>query len=182
MNNVVVAGPWLRVVFNHLGDRWGHQVEIIRGGEWHAALESVEGAACDGWPPSPAFQSLDVDTFGGTGRTVLLVGKAGVSHWSAAIAVEPTAGALKFDVACRLSARPSFLGSSYRIVGGRLGDLYPAIRFAEVKLGGDNDSGRWQVESTDDRLAIRLALPPSIVPTTVRWQYTIGSRKETTAN
>lgn len=65
MSSIVLeAGPNLRIIFDRRADRWGHRIELLDDGATMAAIESVEGSAIDNWPPSPAFQTLDVETRG----------------------------------------------------------------------------------------------------------------------
>ncbi|HEY2148013.1 MAG TPA: hypothetical protein VGH32_08755, partial [Pirellulales bacterium] len=81
MNSLVlVAGPRLRIAFDRRGDRWGHRIELLDDRATITAIESVEGSAIDNWPPSPAFQTLDMETRAGERQIALLVGKAGESH------------------------------------------------------------------------------------------------------
>ena len=172
MNNVVlVVSENLRLVFDRRGDRWGHRVELLCEGTPIITLSSVEGAATDDWPPSPAFQNLDVQAIAGKGMTALLVGKAGSSHWSAAIEADPAVGALHFDIACRLGNEPSLLGSVYAIVceASNSKSCLPRITLPEIA-----DGCRRTVDATGNRLAIRISSASGPLPRTVRWQYIIS--------
>jgi hypothetical protein len=172
MNNVVlVASENLRLVFDRRGDRWGHRIELLRDGATISTLSSIEGAATDDWPPSPPFQTLDIQAFPGKGQIALLVGKAGSSHWSAAIEADPAAGVLNFDIACRFGNEPRLLGSIYAIVGEVSNSIscLPRINLPEIA-----DGCRRTVDATGDRLTIRILPPPGPLPQTVRWQYIVS--------
>jgi hypothetical protein len=121
MNNIVLAASdELRVVFEYRVDRWGHTIEVRRDDQWVAAFSSIEGDATDDWPPSPAFQHIHLQTFSPNGPTALLVGKAGSSHWSAAIEADRAAGVLRFDIACRLGGEPTLLGAAYSNIDNQM--------------------------------------------------------------
>jgi len=115
------AGPHgevLRVVFAWRGDRFGHAVLALRpGAEPRVLLESLEGAAGDAWPSSPALQSLRIEALP-QGRAALLVGMAGQSHWSASVEAVPGRAELRFDVACRHGIPCGWLGSRYHVRDG----------------------------------------------------------------
>jgi hypothetical protein len=174
MNNVVlVASENLRLVFDRRGDRWGHLIELFRDGAPITTLSSVEGVATDDWPPSPAFQNLDNQTFPGKGETALLVGKAGSSHWSAAIEADSATAALRFDIACRFGDEPSFLGSTYSIVGEASDKPF---RLPTITLSESADDCRRTIKTTSDRHTIRITFEPARLPRTVRWQYIVSFR------
>jgi hypothetical protein len=114
---IEATGPngLLRVEFVLRGDRYAHVISLVKSnGEIQPLLESVEGTAADDWPSSPPLQSISVETLSDGRPAALLVGMAGGSHWSAS--VEPIQGEpeLMFDVACRHSRPPTWLGSRYR--------------------------------------------------------------------
>src|SRR5437773_7625601 len=109
------SGASLRVEFTWRGDRYGHVISLMNAtGQTMLLFESIEGAHDDDWPPSPPLQSLSIEKLADGRSAALLVGMAGRSHWSASI--ETTVGALVlvFDVACRHSQAPKWLGSRYR--------------------------------------------------------------------
>jgi hypothetical protein len=170
-NVVLMVSENLRLVFDRRGDRWGHRIELLREGRLVATLSSIEGAATDDWPPSPAFQNVDVQAIAGNGKTALLVGKAGSSHWSAAIEADPAAGALDFDIACRFGDEPRLLGSIYAIVCEASNSIscLPRINLPEIA-----DGCRRTVDAAGDRLTIRILPPPGPLPRTVRWQYIVS--------
>ncbi len=159
------GGRRLRLDFTWRGDRYMQTLYVGDGaGAETLAWISVEGAADEAWPGSPAFQQLHVESRGER-RVALLVGMAGTSHWSAS--VEPVEGraAWLFDVACRVREAPSFLGSEYRFAQPEVGACLalqpepPAVLFA-------TDGERRGVAA--ERQAPRF-------PTTLRWRYVVSA-------
>jgi hypothetical protein len=172
MNNVVlVASENLRLVFDRRGDRWRHRIEVLHDGMPITTLSSIEGVATDDWPPSPAFQNLDIQTFPGKGQIALLVGKAGSSHWSAAIEPDTAAAALRFDIACRIANESRFLGSAYAI---ERADADPQARLPTITLPEIPDECRQVMETTADRLTICAIPELGPLPRTVRWQFVVS--------
>jgi hypothetical protein len=172
MNSVLlVASNRLVLQFHRQGDRWMHFIETRHDGKVAGLVLSAEGETGDEWPPSPPFQNLELQTIPGKAQTALLVGKAGLNHWSAAIEADPTAGVLRFDIACRLQKEPVRLGSSYWI--GANPKLPPSVlpRF-EISPNGDGVARR--LEATDREVAIWVLSDPGPVPRTIRWQYVIS--------
>ncbi|HEV2969489.1 MAG TPA: hypothetical protein VGY55_05815 [Pirellulales bacterium] len=157
--------------FHRRDDRWMQFVEVRRDGRMVACLASAEGESGDEWPPSPPFQNLELQTIPGKAQTALLVGKAGSSHWSAAVEADPTAGVLRFDVACRIQNEPSRLGSSYWI-GANPKLPPPALPRFEMTPIGDGVERRLDV--TDREVAIRVLSDTGPLPRTIRWQYVIS--------
>lgn len=74
---------------------------------------SVEGDEKDGFPPSPPLQSLSIEEVHGN-RVALLVGQAGVGHWSASIESNQR-DMFVFDIAARTDSAVARLGSEYQI-------------------------------------------------------------------
>lgn len=118
------SSPWLEISFEQQSDRWSHAWFLVEpGGLRHRILSSVEGDAQTAFPPSPPLQQVHQQDLGG-GRTVLGVGMAGRSHWSAAFApVAESENALLADLAClRKSLEEGspdcWLGSTYRLESG----------------------------------------------------------------
>lgn len=77
---------------------------------------TLEGNNTQDWPPSPPFQQIvcEANTIGKK-PPLLCVGMAGKSHWSGSIEADEMTGAIAFDMACRTSDTPSFLGSTYSV-------------------------------------------------------------------
>jgi hypothetical protein len=97
-----------------------------------------------------------------------LVGKAGSSHWSAAIEADREVGVLRFDIACRLGDEPTFLGSSYSRADEPKESALPQPR---IDLAMINDGCRRAVEPDEDRLSIRVFSDLNGLPRTIRWKY-----------
>lgn len=151
-------GGQLIVEFFPCNDRQGHSIVLVSAdGMRTVLLESIEGTSTDDWPPSPPLQSSTVEERP-EGLVALLVGSAGGSHWSASVEMRTGSAQLMFDVACRQSGRPKWLGSQYR----RLSEA--------ARLVISSESDRVEV---DDKLVI-------IKPTehrasgTTRWRYAIA--------
>lgn len=123
LTEATVTGSRLALRFERRGDRWTQAIDLVQESLCYALLESVDagpGAAAEnsmeaGWPPSPPLQQLLVEDRGAGGRVALLVGMAGRSHWSMSVEAAAGRAALRFDVACRLSVAPEWLGSVWRL-------------------------------------------------------------------
>ena len=121
----------------------------------------------DDWPASPPIQQLSLESIHGS-SALLGVGQAGKSHWS--ISVEATLldskPVLKFDLACRCRAQPSWLGSTYqRLVS--IADQVPMLRVIDVEP---------IKPSADGTLILSCEVAPSPspkYPTTFRWSYLV---------
>jgi hypothetical protein len=157
----------LRVAFDWRGDRYGHRVEQQIGGEWRPALESVEGSTNEDWPPGPPLQSLHIERRG-AGHVALLVGKAGISHWSASIEPIGSRSAIQFDIACRIQRPPGRLGSIYRLA--RSSDQ-PIVQVAALPQDAICQFVEHQEMSS---WHIRPLATSSEHPCTIRWRYTIS--------
>jgi len=118
------GGRRLAVEFFWTGDRYAHRVFVETGTDATPALaqptrtvvaESLEGDGEIAWPPSPPLTQCSVETDNAGRPIALLVGMAGVSHWSLTCRAVEKEGtpAMEFDVACRAKAPPTFLGSTY---------------------------------------------------------------------
>ncbi len=96
---LIVKTPGILLRFERAFDRWRHVIEPGEGGAW--LMTSVEGAADDPCPSSPAYQDLWFEDRGGGRCEIQLMGQAGGSIYSAAVAVDETAGCVSFDVCAR---------------------------------------------------------------------------------
>src|SRR6185295_18531562 len=96
----------LRVTFKRQGDRYGHLVELVTGGQATPLLKSIEGTPDEDWPASPALKELHFENRPDGKQVALLVGMAGRSHWSLSVELDPIAEQVEFDVACRLRDEP----------------------------------------------------------------------------
>jgi hypothetical protein len=165
-DGVVIECGVLRIEFVWSADRYCHRILASSPGV-DCALSSREGKPDETWPPSPAFQSLHVEDRPGGVRIAMLVGMAGRSHWSMSVESDVARSRFVFDVACRVSEHPHWLGNSY--------DIPPP---------DDGATSALQIEPMlpatfmfeNPRLAI--INPPSgagPLPRTIRWSYTITS-------
>lgn len=170
-----IEGGGLKVVFRRLADRYAHRVEWIAPEGAISLLESIEGAADEDWPASPPLQELHFEQRIGGKQLALLVGRAGASHWSLSIELDPATSKIAFDVACRLRSAPAWLGSSYRrldLVDERVSVL---ARSGEWQLWPEGDEGRiCQLCCHPSELELAPGRPSGPWPQTVRWKYTLA--------
>jgi len=147
----------LRVEFVWRGDRYGHVISAVIGGQTELLLESLEGTPADDWPPSPPLQSLHRERLPDGRTALLLVGAAGRSHWSASVEAlaEPR---LIFDIACRHSGRPLWLGSQYQRAPAALNRL---------AIQPDNAG----IEGHEQQVRIGPSAPPATA--TSRWRFSL---------
>jgi len=116
------------VVFSWAGDRWTHRIlhrHTDSSTDRRTGLvrwKSLEGPRTPGddprWPASPVLVELSrvaLPTSGSArGYAVVGVGLAGRSHFSASITADPElSDTIRFEIACRLSETPAWLGSIY---------------------------------------------------------------------
>lgn len=180
-----IEGGGLRVVFRRLSDRFAHRVEWMDRGGVIPLIESIEGAADEDWPASPPLQELHFERREGGIQLALLVGRAGASHWSMSIELDPAAAKISFDVACRVRAAPGRLGSRYRRLdvaadhAGR-GEQHPlsTLELSECwrlwPAGAERPNCRLCCNQSE--FAFEPERPHSRWPQTVRWQYALGAR------
>ncbi|HEY2416097.1 MAG TPA: hypothetical protein VGI40_27895 [Pirellulaceae bacterium] len=154
-------GLGLRLEFRWHSDRYAHLISRIEPGrDPEPLLESIEGATSNTWPPSPPLQSLTFQTLPNGVSAALLVGMAGRSHWSASIEAVPNTADLIFDVACRHSDRPLYLGSQYRILA--------SAEKTFVVRGLDSE-----IHQQAERLLIQPQMATAGSPTT-RWKFVVS--------
>lgn len=180
----------MRVVFQWREDRFGHVVERWTGSGWQTVLESIEGAPSDVWPPSPALQSLQLEERAG-GKVALLVGMAGRSHWSASVEADSGSGRLVFDIACRVTQEPAWLGSRYRLgEWSGAGDPWPRTSDQSSAIRGQTSEQRPLIEAMDsaavdwppEEVLVRPAAASEELPRTVRWRYSIPTKAAATSD
>jgi hypothetical protein len=178
-------GHKLRVEFFKQGDRYAHRLSAVLveddGSRRVIPLaESVEGAADDPWPPSPPLQSLSMEEMPVAGRAALLVGMAGRSHWSASIELDligkdPPA----FELACRFTSVPDWLGSTYRIAPDMVMRTAKGLMLANLDVGlvvGFTSDCQVR-ESGDETFEFRVATEKLRPPSTAQWQYLVMATK-----
>jgi hypothetical protein len=160
-----IAGTALRVRFVRLADRYSHVIDVRDGGDWRTVLESVEGSADDAWPTSPPLQDVHIEQRPDGLQVALAVGRAGRSHWSLSIALDPASEAIEIDAACRTSERPGWLGSTYRSLWGE-GIAMEALEGVEKTADGGTGT-----------ISLRACLVVESGNQTIRWRYRIGVGK-----
>jgi hypothetical protein len=161
-----------------LADRFGHSLWWLEEGQPKLIMISVEGTSDQAWPISPPFQELVMENIAAGGRpTLLAVGKAGKSHWSAAIEGDAFSEAIAFDIACRTVEAPPLLGSVYRVSNEwSIERLAPnALRLMHrTGLSVHMDViGEAVLDWSEQRLAIKPPLDATVHQRgkTYRWRY-----------
>ncbi len=182
----VIAVPGLRFLRTPAAARFGHTLSLVRAEATVCELVSVEsdgaGAASEVWPPSPPLQDWQCEP-----RTdclvFLAVGKAGRSHWSAAIELN-TDGTVRFDVAVRTQEQPQFVGSQYRqLAGPQLREDGPGALILGQTPDGPSAGWRLICDRSTTRMRVQGSEPIILIEPlewiaearsqTIRWQYMI---------
>ncbi|NBV47161.1 MAG: hypothetical protein EBR86_16375 [Planctomycetia bacterium] len=159
-----LAAGSTRVDFSWAGDRWQHVVTVPFAGPckepdrtgpadqpqrhtlWHSVEDSITHPVDPRRPASPAITDLSTLGPAAAPTAILGVGHAGLGHCSLAVTIDADdPAAVRFHVACRLTAAWPGLGSTY------LRDE----RWSVVAAGADEPR-------------------PSRSPHTVVWTYRIG--------
>ena len=163
------------VQFDSVRERHSHQLLMRHDSDVLEMVQSIEGAGDEAWPDSPVFQQVEPCELGEGRQGIVAVGLGGTSHWSMAIDGDLAVG-LKFDVACRVSESPSFLGSSYR-----MRQPINTINDSRVEWNSSvNSGGRVDLEllqgsltvTENNRRLVILADPVATgFPATIRWGY-----------
>jgi len=191
LNAIDRSGVRLAVQFKWLDGLYGHSVTVDRRGSRMLLLESLEGGLANNWPPSPPIQEISdctIESDSNRGEAILFVGAAGRSHWAMTLTIrdhwiDPVARQYQpeilFDVACRVSDRPAWLGTSYRVLCGQVAvseklrqARIPADAPACLIIGDDADvkletsTGPYPIIRCEAPAASRESLPD-----TVRWRY-----------
>ena len=176
----------LRLAFVKQSDRYAQRIDLRRGTEFIPCWESVEGfdsvispspvlplsSSSPGWPPSPPFQEVHLDTRADGKQIALAIGRAGTSHWSLSVVPFSQGSGFVFDVACRVRERPIELGSSYRRVEYRNNDdkTLPHVEF----IFTSEFEEQVRLEFYPDRWNICPADLTGPLPRTIRWQYQVA--------
>jgi len=117
----------------------------------------------------------------------LLVGMASGSHWSASVEADEAGEQVFFDVACRISDGPQWLGSCYVLSGfpsplprpsadKRKGENGTTIVIPRIELDESvsrADGIRPVVETTGRMINVRVECGAGPLPRTVRWRYVV---------
>jgi hypothetical protein len=197
--DVLPAGPQedsqqsgLRVEFEWIKDRFAHRVLAFVDDSWVPLMQSVEGDDENLWPPSPALQQLSIEPRTNDKRAALAVGMSGRSHYSISVDADQITPSLNYDVACRYTEQPEFIGSSYRLLGEakHIDESSVALKIDEqrqlqIKFTASDELQMAMLLNEEPlnqktvnqkpinyvRLQIRAAIAPA--PATVRWQFQI---------
>jgi hypothetical protein len=169
----LTAGP-LVLTFEWHNDRFAHRVTLATDAQSDEAaplLASMEGSQDDVWPDSPPLQECHVESRPDGRQVALLVGRAGRSHWSLSVLSDPVAGSLLFEVACRFSGEPNWLGSRYELFR----PAEPAFQILlEVLEGPDRGLVTWSgLVANYTRITAPTSADPGV--RTVQWSYLVRS-------
>jgi hypothetical protein len=203
------GGFGLRVTFFWSGDRFHHRIDALDGTHGRPLLESIEGDEQSDWPASPLLQHVNVSWIASDseyGHVAMLVGAGKSGHWSMCVAVrdrqcrplevkppptrllldgaesgEPTDTELVFDVACRVSHPPDWLGSSYWALTAPVA-LSEKWQCACVPTYGSGcvvepDKAQLEMDTISSALPILRCTATTSekieFPATVRWRYAL---------
>jgi hypothetical protein len=195
------AGRGVRIEFLRLQDRYAHRILAVGCEELPVLLlESVEGAAEDLWPPSPAFQALNLEDLQDWEESTeappaaMLVGMSGSTHWSMSVKSLTASDShgrtnrepgFYFDAAARLKSVPKVLSTRYlvgkRVMAQQSGDR-TLLHFGSGRCDlhsttpeGTRSQNVWHFDNRQNEL--RHDIPqdksPLQLPTTSRWNYSI---------
>ena len=157
-----IGGGQIRLRFERVNDRYRHSIELHRDNTFVPVWESCEGTAEELWPASPPLQELHFEDRGNV-QVAMLVGRAGKSHWSLSVTLDPAADELLFDAACRSGEVPIWLGSTYRELS-----VPSPVRIETVDV-----AGKVHLQQRSDALAIAAPLEQHGGNRTVRWAYRV---------
>jgi hypothetical protein len=178
--DLLPAGPretGLQVEFEWIKDRFVHRVLALVAGEWTPLLESSEGDDHNLWPPSPALQQLSIEPMPNDRRAALAVGMSGKSHYSISIDADQVSPRLSYDVACRYTEQPEFIGSSFRLHGKtqQVDDQTVAIAISDDRQLRiqiiPSEVAQQTMTLANGELQINAAAETA--PATVRWRFAI---------
>jgi hypothetical protein len=164
--SLVIAGPSgarLRAAFAECDGRIVGSVFLEHDAQSVEVLREIL-AGGEAWPLSPPWQELHVHAAESGERALMLVGRAGTSHWSMTVSADDALRGIVFDVACRVRSQPDFLGSTY----DALSPLASKIEFQPLSIGVSTAL----VEQHPASIIIRprVSIQP---PATVRWKYCV---------
>jgi len=171
LSSIGSDGSLLQVDFYLNADRFEHAIKRLSAdGTCRASWTSVLQSDSPDWPASPPIQELSRESI--AGRDVLLgVGRAGKSHWSISIETasldsEPS---LIFDIACRCTAPPIWLGSNYLVDPSA---SLPGVPPSCLTVNCDDHS--ILIQSDVDGRRVEPIQRPERWPATIRWRYTVS--------
>ena len=168
-----ISAGALHVEFQRLADRYAHQIIYSPAGSISPMTwASQEGTFRDAWPPSPPLQTLHLETRPDGSQTIMLIGMAGRSHWSMSVEAV-TKDRLYFDVACRISESPVWLGSTYHCANQDATAFCGRPTFSSCQGIGARESAL-QIDCASGILRIPVSLATNAFPQSVRWRYTVA--------
>jgi hypothetical protein len=164
----------LRIEFQRHADRYAHQIICTAADGSQVIWASQEGTSAETWPSSSPLQSLHVETRPDGSPTIMLVGMAGRSHWSMSVEAPTEQNQLLFDVACRVSEPPHWLGSTYKCLSETTAP--PLNHFPFTVWHGDLPESNLPLQLDQSTGVLRIPAPPHLekFPQTIRWRYAIG--------
>lgn len=161
----------LIVEFYQQADRVGHALLAVAGDRELLLAESVEGNTEQDWPPSPPLQQLSWETTPDGRRCALLVGMAGISHWSASVVADEAA--IRFELACRAKQPPEVLGTTYASAEAAFdAGTEAALSTAHGRLTF-RPAGNTRLCADGRRLSLSAIEVPNAIPATVCWGYDV---------
>jgi hypothetical protein len=178
MNSVISLGTdTLQAIFERHADRYSHQIICTAADGSQIVWASQEGTPDDTWPASPPLQSLHVETRSDGSQTIMLVGMAGRSHWSMSVEADEQHDRILFDVACRISDPPHWLGSIYRCLSQPAVPLSNHLLFTAGHGNQPENNLPLQLDPSTNTLRIPASVTLEKFPQTIRWSYSIGIPK-----
>ena len=172
-------GHGLRLTFSWIGDRYAQLVDYCGPTGTTPLLTSLEGNDQVVWPPSPPLQQLTFEERP-RGPIALLIGMAGTSHWSVSVEADTARGEIVFDVACRISQQPPFLGSTYLSTStqavaaaqGQTVSLAAGVILESLPVCEEVAEAAGAIEIADSQIKIAAVSPE--VGETPRWKYRLA--------
>ena len=170
-------GHGLRLTFSWTGDRYAQQVDYCGPLGTTPLLTSLEGNDQAVWPASPPLQQLTFEERP-RGPIALLIGMAGSSHWSVSVETDTARAEIVFDVACRMSQQPLFLGSTYFTTHAVAGPQQQLVRLASgailesLPVCEAKPNAIGAIEIADSDIKISAVSPES--GGTPRWKYRLA--------
>ena len=170
-------GHGLRLTFSWTGDRYAQQVDYCGPTGTTLLLTSLEGNDQAVWPPSPPLQQLTFEERP-RGPIALLIGMAGTSHWSVSVETDTARAEIVFDLACRMSQQPRFLGSSYlstqavAAAQGQPVSLAAGVILESLPVCEEVANATGAIEIADSEIKIAAVSPE--VGGTPRWKYRLA--------
>jgi hypothetical protein len=105
---------------------------------------------------------------------------AGTSHWSVSVEADTARGEIVFDVACRISQQPLFLGSTYlstqavAAAQGQTVSLAAGVILESLPVCEEVAEAAGAIEIADSQIKIAAVSPE--VGETPRWKYRLALR------